>query len=62
MKPIKQHPDQFAADAYDTVYTFKAAMEEAGSIESADMIEAMTKITVSGMTGDEITLTPQVLL
>ena len=51
----KATPDKFAADAYDTVYTFKAAMEEAGSIESADMIEAMTKITVSGMTGDEIT-------
>ena len=33
-------PDQFAADAYDGVYAFKAAMEEAGSIESADMIDA----------------------
>lgn len=48
-------PDQFAADGYDTVYTFKAAMEEAGNIESADMIAAMTNITVNGLTGDEIT-------
>ena len=48
-------PDQFAADAYDTVYTFKAAMEQAGSIESADMIAAMTEITVEGLTGDSIT-------
>ena len=30
-------------------------MEEAGSIESADMIDAMTKISVSGLTGDPIT-------
>ena len=48
-------PDQFAADAYDCVYTFKAAMEKAGSIESADMIAAMTQITVAGLTGDAIT-------
>ena len=48
-------PDQFAADAYDGVYAFKAAVEEAGSIESADMIDAMTKISVSGLTGDPIT-------
>ena len=48
-------PDQFAADAYDGVYAFKAAMEEAGSLESADMIDAMTKISVSGLTGDPIT-------
>lgn len=48
-------PDQFAADAYDGVYTFKAAMEQAGSIESADMIAAMTEISVSGLTGDPMT-------
>lgn len=48
-------PDQFAADAYDTVYTIKAAMEQAGSIESEDMIAAMTEITVNGLTGDAIT-------
>ncbi len=48
-------PDQFAADAYDCVYTFKAAMEQAGSIESEDMIAAMPEISVSGQTGDPIT-------
>jgi len=48
-------PDQFAADGYDTVYTYKAAMEKAGSIESEDLIAAMTDITVNGLTGDEIT-------
>jgi ABC-type branched-chain amino acid transport systems, periplasmic component len=47
-------PDQFAAGAYDTVYSFKAAMEEAGSIESADLIAAMLNISVSGLTGDAI--------
>ena len=51
----KATPDQFAADAYDTVYTIAAAMEKAGSIESADMIAAMTEITVKGLTGDAIT-------
>lgn len=47
----KSIPDQFAADGYDTVYVIKAAMEEAGSIESADLIAAMTKIKVDGLTG-----------
>lgn len=44
-------PDQFAADGYDSVYVIKAAIEAAGSIESADMIAAMTEIEVEGMTG-----------
>ena len=48
-------PDQFAADAYDTIYSIKAAMEQAGSIESEDLIAAMTEITVNGLTGDAIT-------
>lgn len=47
----KATPDQFAADGYDTVYVIKAAMEEAGSIESADLIAAMTKIKVDGVMG-----------
>ena len=50
-------PDQFAADAYDTVYAMKAAMEKAGSVESADLIAAMTEITVDGLTGEGITWT-----
>lgn len=48
-------PDQFAADGYDCVYTFKAAMEKAGSIVSADLIAAMPNITVAGLTGEAIT-------
>ena len=52
-------PDQFAADANDGIYTIKAAMEQAGSIESADLIAAMTEITVDGLTGDGITYTAE---
>lgn len=44
-------PDQFAADGYDTVYTFKAAAEKAGTTDSDDLIKAMTEITVDGLTG-----------
>lgn len=47
----KAIPDQFAADGYDTIYVMKAAMEKAGSIESADLIAAMTEIQVNGLTG-----------
>ncbi len=45
-------PDQFAADAYDGVYVIKAAVESAGSTDSAALIDAMTKITVDGVTGE----------
>lgn len=53
-------PNQFAADAYDGVYTIKAALEEAGvddgTISISDLCDklkdAMTKISVSGVTGD----------
>lgn len=55
----KATPDQFAADAYDTVYAIKAAMEQAGSVESADLIAAMTEITVDGLTGEQITWTAE---
>lgn len=44
-------PDQFAADAYDTVYAMKAAMEKAGSIESEALIAAMPEIEIAGLTG-----------
>ncbi len=47
----KAVPDQFAADGYDTVYVIKAALEKAGSVESKDLIAAMTEITVDGLTG-----------
>lgn len=52
-------PDQFAADAYDAIYTIKAAMEQAGSTESEDLIAAMTEITVNGLTGESITFSAE---
>ncbi len=44
-------PDQFAADAYDAIYTIKAAVEKAGSMDNDAIIAAMTEITVPGITG-----------
>lgn len=50
-------PDQFAADGYDAIYTFAAALKEANiddvtvSDFNEKMIDAMTKITVDGVTG-----------
>ena len=44
-------PDQFAADAYDAVYTVKAAVEAAGSTSGAELAAAMTSLTVEGVTG-----------
>ncbi len=50
-------PDQFAADAYDGVYVIKAAIEKAGIKANAefvndDLINAMTQISIEGLTGD----------
>ncbi len=51
-----QTPDQFAADAYDAIYTIAEAFKTAG-VETDDkqfnekMISAMTQITVNGVTG-----------
>ena len=51
-------PNQFAADAYDAVYTIKAAIEKAGvktDMSISDICEAlktaMTEIEVTGLTG-----------
>ena len=50
-------PDQFAADGYDAVYAFKAAVEKAGITASDDpdlnakILSAMLEITVEGVTG-----------
>lgn len=51
-------PNQFAADAYDAIYTIKAALEKSGAKPDAsvsDLCEAlksaMTQITVDGVTG-----------
>lgn len=55
-------PNQFAADAYDAVYTIKAALEKAqikADMSASDICEAMktamTQITVDGVTGTGIT-------
>lgn len=59
---FNETPNQFAADGYDAIYTIKAAAEEAGITADmsnedicAAMQEAMTKITVDGLTGEGIT-------
>lgn len=55
-------PNQFAADGYDVIYTIKAAAEKAGitadmSTEEicAALSQAMTEISVDGLTGEGIT-------
>ena len=55
-------PIQFGADAYDAIYAIKAAIEEAGvtpDMSASDigtaLTEAMTKISVDGLTGDGMT-------
>ena len=46
-------PDQFAADSYDGVYAIKAAIEECGNdVTNENLIAAMTKISINGLTGD----------
>ena len=57
-------PIQFAADAYDAIYAIKAAMEEADitpetsvSDTCGKMKEAMLKIKVNGLTGEDMTWT-----
>ncbi len=54
--------NQFAADAYDAIYTIKAAAEKAGVTGDMDtaaigdaMKTAITEVTVSGVTGGSIT-------
>ena len=54
----KETPNQFAADAYDGIYIFKAAIEKAGitpadSVEDmcAKLVPAMKEISVDGLTG-----------
>lgn len=55
-------PNQFAADAYDAIYIIKAAAEEAKiapDMSVSDMgtalIEAITKVSVDGLTGEGMT-------
>lgn len=55
-------PNQFAADAYDAIYIIKAAIEKSGAtpdMSTSDicdkMVDAMTKISVDGLTGAGMT-------
>ena len=55
-------PNQFAADAYDCVYAYKQALENAGATPdmSAEdlcdkMIEQFTSMTFDGLTGTSAT-------
>ena len=55
-------PNQFAADAYDCVYAYKQALENAGATADmsaedlcAAMIEQFTSMTFNGLTGDGMT-------
>ena len=55
-------PNQFAADAYDCVYAYKAALENAGAAPdmSAEdlcdkMVEQFTSMTFDGLTGTGVT-------
>ncbi|MBS5510403.1 MAG: ABC transporter substrate-binding protein [Clostridium sp.] len=57
-------PIQFAADAYDAIYAIKTAMEEADITPETSvsdtcdkMKEAMLKIKVNGLTGEDMTWT-----
>lgn len=57
-------PIQFAADAYDAIYAIKASMEEADITPETSvsdtcdkMKEAMLKIKVNGLTGEDMTWT-----
>ena len=57
-------PIQFSADAYDAIYAIKAAMEEADITPDTSvsdtcdkMKEAMLKIKVNGLTGEDMTWT-----
>ena len=46
-------PDQFAADGYDGVYAIKLAIEACdGDVTNENLIAAMTKIKVNGLTGN----------
>ena len=45
-------PDQFAADGYDAIYVIKAAIEACdGDVTNENLIAAMTKVSVDGLTG-----------
>ena len=61
-KRFGEIPNQFAADGYDCVYAFKAALEKAKATYSMDaetlcglMIQQFTTMTFNGLTGNNMT-------
>ncbi|MGN0169286.1 MAG: ABC transporter substrate-binding protein [Lachnospiraceae bacterium] len=59
-------PNQFAADAYDAIYIIKAAIEQAGATPDMSVAdlgtalkEAITQISVDGLTGIGMTWEPE---
>jgi len=44
-------PDQFAADGYDAVYVYKAAVEKAGTTSGEALAKVMQELEVNGVTG-----------
>ncbi len=63
-KAFNEVPNQFAADAYDAIYTIKAAAEKAAittDMSASDICDAlktaMVEITVNGLTGEGMTWT-----
>lgn len=55
-------PNQFAADAYDAIYAIKAAIEQSGATPDMSvselgtaLSEAMTSVSIDGLTGDQMT-------
>ena len=45
-------PDQFAADGYDAVYIYKAAVEAAGTTSGEALAKTMQSLKVNGVTGE----------
>ena len=50
-KAYEATPDQFAADGYDAVYIYKAAVEKAGSTSGEALAQTMQSLSVTGVTG-----------
>ncbi|MBF0563147.1 MAG: ABC transporter substrate-binding protein, partial [Alphaproteobacteria bacterium] len=46
-----QEPDQFAAQAYDTLFILAAAIDRAGSVEPTRIRDALLKTDYSGLLG-----------
>ena len=50
-KRYNEDPSSFSALGYDAVYIYKSAFENAKSLSHEDVIEAMKKVTIDGVTG-----------